>query len=40
MRVDQDDAIGVRYSGKDYWLCSLPCAEQFTRNPESYASPS
>jgi adenylate cyclase len=40
MRVDPDDAIGVRHCGNDYWLCSLQCAEQFTQNPERYASPS
>jgi adenylate cyclase len=39
MRVEQDAAIGVRYNGKDYWLCSLACAEQFTQHPEKYPSP-
>jgi len=39
MRVDQDDAIGVRYKGTEHWLCSLACAEQFTHSPETYVRP-
>jgi adenylate cyclase len=36
MRVDQAHAIGVRYDGVDYWLCSLACAERFRESPSSY----
>jgi adenylate cyclase len=38
MRVDEVDAIGVKYEGTDYWLCSLTCAERFLQAPQNYAS--
>jgi class 3 adenylate cyclase/YHS domain-containing protein len=38
MRVDVADAIGVRYQGMDYWLCSLACAERFRATPELYTT--
>lgn len=38
MRVDGDTAIGVRYDGTDYWLCSMACAERFQDAPRLYAS--
>jgi class 3 adenylate cyclase/YHS domain-containing protein len=36
MRVDQEDAIGVRHDGIDYWMCSLACAERFLEAPRNY----
>jgi class 3 adenylate cyclase/YHS domain-containing protein len=36
MRVDQTEAVGVRYEGREYWLCSLACAERFQVSPQSY----
>jgi adenylate cyclase len=37
MQIDEVNAIGVRYEGVDYWLCSLACAERFVEAPETYA---
>lgn len=38
MRVDPDQASGrLRFSGVDYWFCSLDCAGRFAAQPESFA---
>jgi adenylate cyclase len=38
MRVDEADAIGVRFEDRDYWFCSLACAERFNDAPQAYAA--
>jgi class 3 adenylate cyclase/YHS domain-containing protein len=38
MRIMRDTAAGtLRHGGKEYWFCSLRCAESFAARPESYA---
>lgn len=37
MRVRRDSAKGrLQYTGKDYWFCSLGCAEKFASDPGPY----
>ena len=37
MRVERDRAAGrLRHRGKDYWLCSLACAERFASAPDAF----
>lgn len=39
MRVERDRAAGrLRQRGKDYWFCSLACAERFASDPGAFTS--
>jgi Cu+-exporting ATPase len=40
MVIEDKDAIATSlYKGKTYYFCSIPCKEDFDRNPESYLMP-
>jgi class 3 adenylate cyclase/YHS domain-containing protein len=39
MRITRQVAAGsLRHDGRDYWFCSLGCAESFAARPDLYAS--
>ena len=39
MQVERDRAAGrLRHDGRDYWLCSLTCAERFASDPDAFTS--
>jgi Cu+-exporting ATPase len=41
MVIDDKDAVATfTYKGKTYYFCSMPCKEDFEKNPESYLMPS
>ena len=40
MVIEDKDAVATSlYKGKTYYFCSMPCKEDFDRNPESYLMP-
>jgi YHS domain-containing protein len=40
MNVNPDEAIDYdEYKGKEYYFCSVECAEKFEADPERYAGP-
>src|SRR4030066_160016 len=40
MTIEDKDAVGTStYKGTTYYFCSMPCKEDFEKNPESYLMP-